>query len=102
MTNFEVRVSDRRPLVEGDALTFFYPSSESSMVQPFKCDCDAGAACLGYIAGASAIPPSLLKKYWLNQHIRTLLDSASSVGGQVAHKMPDTAAERTEVEGAKV
>merc|ERR1712000_278730 len=101
MTNFEVRVSDRRPLVAGDALTFFYPSSEWKMVQPFKCGCNAGAACLGYIAGSSQIPSSVLGRYWLNDHIRALVDRSSNGTGQMAQNMPQPAADGARVEGAK-
>ncbi|KAI6783643.1 uncharacterized protein J7T54_005672 [Emericellopsis cladophorae] len=101
MTKFEVRVSDRRPLAVGDALTFFYPSSEWKMVQPFKCGCNAGAACLGYIAGASAIPSSVLSRYWLNDHVRAFLDRSSNGSEQMAHNMPQSAAEGARVEGAK-
>ncbi|KAF5856989.1 hypothetical protein ETB97_006445 [Aspergillus alliaceus] len=36
MTRFEVRVSEDRPLSVGDELTFFYPSTEWKMVQPFS------------------------------------------------------------------
>lgn len=82
MTKFEVRVSDKRPLSAGDTLTFFYPSSEWSMVQPFRCECGAGDNCLGYIAGASAIEPSTLGRYWLNNHILKLLDDKLLVGGE--------------------
>ncbi|KJZ69530.1 hypothetical protein HIM_11072 [Hirsutella minnesotensis 3608] len=73
MTRFEVRVLDNRPLNVGDPLTFFYPSTEWEMVQPFHCECDAGAECLGFIEGASTIAPSVLAKYWLNKHIQTAI-----------------------------
>lgn len=74
MTRFEVRVSDARPLAVGDELTFFYPSTEWEMVQPFRCQCNAGPGkCLGFIAGSSKIEPSVLEGFWLNEHIRQLL-----------------------------
>ncbi|KAJ6076958.1 hypothetical protein N7499_008939 [Penicillium canescens] len=74
MKRFEVRVVDDRPLEVGDDLTFFYPSSEWEMVQPFQCQCNAGAShCLGLISGASQIEPSVLHRYWLNDHIRQLV-----------------------------
>ncbi|KAF3911165.1 hypothetical protein AA313_de0208930 [Arthrobotrys entomopaga] len=74
MIRFEVRVSDERDLRVGDPLTFFYPSSEWSMVQPFDCECGAGVDCLGYISGARDIDYHILEKYWLNQHIRKLVE----------------------------
>ncbi|KAA8646755.1 hypothetical protein EYZ11_013303 [Aspergillus tanneri] len=74
MTKFEVRVSDDRPLAVGDELTFFYPSTEWTMVQPFECECNAGPGkCLGLIAGASKVDLSVLKRFWLNEHIRQLV-----------------------------
>ncbi|UNI22412.1 hypothetical protein JDV02_008303 [Purpureocillium takamizusanense] len=74
MTRFEVRVADDRPLGVGDALTFFYPSTEWDMVQPFSCECGAGdGVCLKRVAGASAIDPEvLLARWWLNEHVRAL------------------------------
>lgn len=68
MANMEVRVTDNKPLKVGDALTFFYPSSEWDMVQPFQCECRS-AKCLGLIAGASKMDPQILETYWLNRHI---------------------------------
>lgn len=69
MARFEVRVVDHRPLAVGDALTFFYPSSEWDMVQPFQCNCGSGAKCLGMISGSSRIEPLVLSRYWLNDHV---------------------------------
>jgi hypothetical protein len=70
MKRFEVRVVDHRDLSPGDALTFFYPSSEWEMVQPFQCECGAGREiCLGLIAGAFKLDASVLRRYWLNDHI---------------------------------
>lgn len=70
MANMEVRVADNRPLHVGDALTFFYPSSEWDMVQPFQCECGSGPGkCLGRIAGASKMDPQVLAAFWLNNHI---------------------------------
>lgn len=74
MVRFEVRVADDRPLRAGDALTFFYPSSEWHMVQPFSCECGAGDKCLGFIAGSSKVDLSVLAHYWLNEHIREMAD----------------------------
>lgn len=69
----EVRVGDR-PLKAGDDLTFFYPSTEWDMTQPFHCNCGAGK-CLGLVQGARFMEDGVLQRYWLNPHIRRLLEN---------------------------
>ncbi|PWY96984.1 hypothetical protein BCV70DRAFT_203252 [Testicularia cyperi] len=61
-----------RDIAKGDTLTFFYPSTEWSMSQPFDCACNSGASCLGKISGAKSIPASILANYFLNAHILRL------------------------------
>lgn len=56
----------------GDELTFFYPSTEWDMAQPFSCFCGT-PACRGRISGARAMPRSQLAGLWLNAHIWELL-----------------------------
>jgi hypothetical protein len=74
MAKMEVRVVDDRPLRKGDALTFFYPSSEWEMDQPFRCTCGGGdGVCNGSISGAKTMPRARLARYWLNAHIDELL-----------------------------
>ncbi|KAF4503946.1 hypothetical protein G6O67_008574 [Ophiocordyceps sinensis] len=66
MTRFEVRVSGHGPLSVGDALTFFYPSTEWRMVQPFGCECGADRCadrCLGFINRGYKIGPSIVAGY---------------------------------------
>ena len=72
MSKMEVRVVDDRDLKKGDILTFFYPSSEWHMDQPFDCHCKTESCC-GRIAGAKDMDEKLLKRYWLNPHIQALL-----------------------------
>jgi len=72
MEAFEVRVVEGRDLKKGDALTFFYPSSEWDMAQPFECTCGEGNCC-GVISGAGKMEESVLRKYWLNAHIERML-----------------------------
>lgn len=67
MSKFEVRVSRDRPLSVGDELTFFYPSTEWNMVQPFRCNCRS-EKCLGVISGSESLA-GVRKQYWLNEHI---------------------------------
>ncbi|KAL8949751.1 MAG: hypothetical protein Q9222_004167 [Ikaeria aurantiellina] len=62
-----------RDLHEGDVLTFFYPSTEWHMVQPFECNCGT-SGCLGMIKGASEMGKAKLNGYWLNDHIQERLD----------------------------
>ena len=75
MVKFEVRVADNRPLSIGDELTFFYPSTEWDMEEPFDCECRPMAAkrCGERIAGAKHANRTLLERNWLNVHIRELL-----------------------------
>ncbi|PKY03228.1 galactose-proton symport [Aspergillus campestris IBT 28561] len=74
MSRMEVRVVDHRPLNKGDALTFFYPSSEWEMDQPFQCSCGAGeGVCRGWIAGAGQMGQDAIKGYWLNPHIEEMV-----------------------------
>lgn len=73
MTKYEVRVVSERPLKRGDDITFFYPSTEWNMQQPFECNC-GGDACLGLVRGAEYLDDKSLKKYWLNSHIERLLE----------------------------
>ena len=74
MGRMEVRVVDNRPLKTGDALTFFYPSTEWEMDQPFQCTCGAGeGVCRGWISGAKTMSNEELNGYWLNGHITDLL-----------------------------
>lgn len=60
-------------LKEGDELTFFYPSTEWDMAQPFDCLCGSGV-CKGRISGARDMDGGVLSKYWLGEHIRDLLE----------------------------
>jgi hypothetical protein len=77
MARMEVRVVDDKSLKAGDALTFFYPSSEWDMDQPFQCNCGA-AECKGWISGAKTMSSEDLAAYWLNSHIEELLSERKS------------------------
>ncbi len=56
-------------LQPGDEFTFFYPSTEWEMAQPFVCNCGS-AACLQLINGASHLSVETLSKYKLTDFIR--------------------------------
>jgi hypothetical protein len=74
MSKFEIRVHEGRELKKGDGLTFFYPSSEWDMAQPFECGCGE-VECLGTIKGAGQLDDEVLKGFWLNEHIVRMLDA---------------------------
>ena len=74
MERMEVRVARDRDLKKGDLLTFFYPSTEWSMAQPFDCWCGAGdGKCLGRVEGAENIAPKKLRQFYINRHIEQML-----------------------------
>jgi len=59
MSRWHVRAIKRIP--EGDSITFFYPSTEWEMDQPFKCSCGA-QDCFGEIRGARWLTLEALRK----------------------------------------
>ncbi|KAI1268050.1 hypothetical protein F5Y18DRAFT_424366 [Xylariaceae sp. FL1019] len=66
----EFKVARHRPLQRGDVLSFFYPSSEWRMAQPFECWCGAAdEKCLGLIEGAEMMDPERLRAYHPNPHV---------------------------------
>jgi SET domain len=56
----------------GEEFSFFYPSAEWKMAQPFKCFCGS-PDCLNYISGAADIELSVIKKYRLTDFIKKQL-----------------------------
>ncbi len=58
-----------RELNVGDELTFFYPSTEWEMVQPFVCNCGS-TNCLQLINGASHLSMQTIKKYRVTDFIQ--------------------------------
>lgn len=72
MANLEIRVASDREVKKGDDLTFFYPSTEWDMDQPFECQCGT-ERCLGLIRGARYLDSAVLSQYELNPHIERLL-----------------------------
>lgn len=79
MQRWEVRVNpDRKEgLKAGEELTFFYPSTEFDMSQPFDCRCKV-EECRGTITGAKDMSPEVLRQYWLNPHIEEMLHEAKA------------------------
>ncbi len=58
-----------KPLQPGDEFTFFYPSTEWEMAQPFVCNCGS-KGCLQLINGASHLSVGTLSKYKLTDFIK--------------------------------
>lgn len=61
-----------RPIGEGEELTFFYPSTEWRMQDPFPCECGA-SDCLRQIRGASLLSAGVLQRYRLSPVIMELI-----------------------------
>jgi len=58
-------------------MTFFYPSTEWDMAQPFTCLCGS-SKCLGEIKGAAHIRPEILGTYKLTRFIQQQLHDRSN------------------------
>ncbi|KAF5565762.1 post-SET domain-containing protein [Fusarium napiforme] len=69
-TGRDTHLNLNRPkgLKVGDELTFFYPSTEWHMAQPFDCLCGT-PSCRGRISGARDMTQAQLDGIWLNGHI---------------------------------
>lgn len=74
---YAMKVVALKPIEEGDEMTFFYPSTEWDMAQPFKCYCGS-SKCLGEIRGAAHIDPQILRTYTLTRFIQQQLHDRSS------------------------
>jgi len=61
-----------RDILANEEISFFYPSTEWSMTQPFACFCGA-AGCLGQIQGAVHLPKQTLGRYRFAEHIHLQL-----------------------------
>jgi SET domain len=59
-------------ILPGDQFTFFYPSTEWRMAQPFTCRCGA-VDCIGQIGGASQVDRAVLSRYRLTDYILSKL-----------------------------
>ncbi|KAI1136572.1 hypothetical protein F5Y05DRAFT_405155 [Hypoxylon sp. FL0543] len=64
----------------GEELTFFYPSTEWEMAQPFDCQCGK-PTCRGRISGAKDMTKAQLEGVWLNGHILELLKEKENIYG---------------------
>jgi hypothetical protein len=69
----------QKGLKEGDELTFFYPSTEWNMAQPFDCHCES-ESCLGKVRGASELTREEVEgkwkeKRWISKHVLGLINA---------------------------
>jgi hypothetical protein len=60
-----------------EEFTFFYPSAEWKMAQPFNCYCGS-AACLGEIKGAAYLTTEQIAKYRFTDFIQQQLNERAS------------------------
>jgi hypothetical protein len=60
-----------RDIAAGEELTYFYPSTEWDMAQPFVCLCGA-PQCIRLVVGAKYLPLDVLSRYLINRHIREM------------------------------
>lgn len=72
-----MKVIALRPIKRGEELTWFYPSAEWEMAQPFQCFCGS-LNCLGEIKGAAYLAKSVLNHYRLNRFIQQQLHDRSN------------------------
>lgn len=60
-----------RDIAEGEQITFFYPSLEWQMAEPFPCNCGS-PRCLRWISGAADLPDAVLDRHVLSPAIQGL------------------------------
>jgi hypothetical protein len=65
--NLEVRAI--RDIAKGEPFSFFYPSTEWDMDQPFKCHCNT-KQCHGMIKGARHLDKKVLYAYYISPFIK--------------------------------
>ncbi|OAA53997.1 Post-SET domain protein [Cordyceps fumosorosea ARSEF 2679] len=79
-TGNKIIIAGPKGLQPGDELTFFYPSTEWEMAQPFQCLCGT-PTCRGTIDGAKRMTSAQLDGLWLSKHIRELRAEQNAVTG---------------------
>ncbi|MDX2046116.1 MAG: SET domain-containing methyltransferase [Chitinophagaceae bacterium] len=72
-----MRIVALQNIEAGEELTFFYPSTEWDMAQPFTCYCGS-SNCLGEIRGAAWIPADIISQYRLTDFIQRQLHDRSN------------------------
>ncbi|KAI9470602.1 MAG: hypothetical protein EXX96DRAFT_611793 [Benjaminiella poitrasii] len=66
-------VTATRDIAPNDELTFFYPSTEWDMAQPFLCWCGS-PKCIETVQGARYLSSEVLEQFVLSQHIKELIE----------------------------
>jgi hypothetical protein len=69
----KMQLSCLRDIHAGDELTFFYPSTEYAMAEPFNCFCGA-ENCLHKIQGASFLSQEIIHQYRFSDFIMQKLN----------------------------
>ncbi|PHZ16343.1 SET domain-containing protein, partial [Rhizopus microsporus ATCC 52813] len=64
-------VTANKDIAPGDELTFFYPSTEWDMAQPFSCWCGS-SKCIKTVQGAQYLSTQVLNQFHLSKHITEL------------------------------
>lgn len=75
--SYALRMITLKPIKRGEELTWFYPSGEWDMAQPFQCYCGC-SNCLGEIKGAAYLAKSVLNQYKLTRFIQQQLHDRSN------------------------
>ncbi|KAI9344340.1 hypothetical protein BDR26DRAFT_911407 [Obelidium mucronatum] len=70
-------VAAAKDISPGDAITFFYPSTEWEMNQPFECWCGS-PKCLKHIKGARYMKTNELEQFAMSRHIREMVKERDS------------------------
>ncbi|XWW97759.1 hypothetical protein V2A60_005746 [Cordyceps javanica] len=89
-TGNKIIIAGPKGLQPGDELTFFYPSTEWDMAQPFQCLCGT-PTCRGTIDGAKKMTSTQLDGLWLSRHIRELRAEQQARGDASSPSAPSDA-----------
>lgn len=74
---YAMQIIALKTIQQGDEMTFFYPSTEWDMAQPFTCYCGSDK-CIGEIKGAAHISREVLSNYKLTRFIQQQLHERSN------------------------
>jgi len=74
---YAMQITALKTIEQGDEMTFFYPSTEWDMAQPFTCYCGSDK-CIGEINGAAHISTEVLSNYKLTRFIQQQLHERSN------------------------
>lgn len=72
-----------KEIIQEEEMTFFYPSTEWKMTQPFQCYC-GNSQCVGLIKGAAFLSSASQEKYQLTEFIQQQLAKRKRTTRKVA------------------